>query len=123
MSTSPLPASIDPVRAWQPGPAPTAGARAGAHPVLTIGGTAQAGTIGVSGEVDRFVVQLIGGQRYHFELGSEAGGLRDSKLVLRNGSGSKITSDVGGSKAGAAEIDFVPATSGTYYLDAQSGNG
>lgn len=111
------------MEAWHAGPAPMAAAPAGAHPVLTIGGTAQTGTIGVSGEVDRFAVQLTGGQRYHFELASKAGGLRDSELVLRNGSGSKISSDVGGTKAGAAEIDFVPTTSGSYYLDAQGGGG
>jgi hypothetical protein len=107
----------------QSGPADDHSDTTGANAAIVIGGIALTGVIGVSGDIDRFRVDLTAGTSYRFELGSGSNGIGYSELMLLNSSGSKITTssggrDVGGGKASDARISYTAPTSGTYYLDA-----
>jgi hypothetical protein len=96
----------------------------GDNTAILIGGPAQAGVIGVAGDIDRFRVELSAGTSYRFELASGSKGVGYSELVLLSGSGSKIAKDAGGGgKEGDAQISYTAAASGTYYLDAMGRNG
>jgi methionine-rich copper-binding protein CopC len=95
----------------------------GDNTVIVIGGTAQAGVIGVTADIDRFRVELSAGTSYRFELNSGINGLGSRQLVLLGSSGSAIASDVGGGKDGAPQISYTATSSGTYYLDATGRNG
>lgn len=91
--------------------------------LLTVGGAALNGNIGVGSDRDVFKVVLVAGKSYQFDLVPTAtGGVKDAYLYLYGIDGKYLTSDddSGHTSAtpSAARITYTVATSGTYYLGA-----
>ena len=92
---------------------PTSGA-------LTLG-TAQAGTVGFSGDVDLYSVSLTAGIVYAFSIDGST--LLNPILELLNSAGSTVDSDDDSGPGLNAYLTFTPTTSDTYFLAArESGN-
>jgi hypothetical protein len=86
---------------------------------LSAGGSVS-GQIERSGDLDWFAITLTAGQRYTFNLdAASSGGLDDPYLNLYNATGTLLAAN-DDSNGRNSEIDYTPATSGTYYLGARA---
>ena len=103
-----------------------ADARAGTYTLTTAGGPLSAsgqfsGSLGVSGERDRYPVVLVAGQDYTFEqrgVPTGDGTLSDPLLRLYNNGNTLVAlnDDFGGTLN--SRFTYTPPTSGTYFLEA-----
>jgi hypothetical protein len=83
-------------------------------------GSSTTGVIEAVGDKDWFAVSLSAGTTYKFSLESQSGGLGDPMLKLYGFSGLLLLSDDDSGSLLDAEINYTPASSGTYYLEAQA---
>jgi Ca2+-binding RTX toxin-like protein len=91
---------------------------------LTLG-TATTGEIGIPGDQDMFKVSLEAGKVYQVDvkgLASHAGTLTDPYLRVFDAQGHLVDFDNHGGAGNDAQMYLVPATSGTYYLQASAAN-
>ena len=85
---------------------------------LTLGAS-RTGVIDFDGDRDGFLLSLIGGNTYQFNLNGNS--LRDPYLALLDGEGMQLTSNDNRSTADSnSQITFEAPSTGAYYLDARS---
>ena len=77
--------------------------------------------IGSAGDVDWFVIELIEGRPYRFNLeGVEEGALADPLLTLYDSSGTQIATDDDGGRGLSAYLNFASPTGGPYFVGVSS---
>ncbi len=77
--------------------------------------------IGSAGDVDWFVIELIEGRPYRFNLeGVEEGALADPLLTLYDSSGTQIATDDDGGHGLNAYLNFASPTGGPYFVGVSS---
>ena len=87
---------------------------------LTLG-TAQAGTVDSTGDIDLYSVTLTAGVTYGFSLDGST--LVDPYLEIQDSTGSTVASADDGGSGLNSYLTYTPSSSGTYYLAArESGN-
>lgn len=83
---------------------------------LTANGEGRMSTLGQAGDVDWFMIDVIEGRPYRFNvIGLEEGGLTDPVLTLYDSNGEQVATDDDGGTGTNAYLSFVSPTGGTYY--------
>jgi serralysin len=113
----------------------TVGNDLGTKATIVANGRPVVSTIDAPGDQDFYKIEMTAGNVYRINQSLAAGGpsgvpLADSYFEIYDPSGRLVaTATSGGAMPGGlvtttvnAEIDFIPATSGTYYINARSGN-
>jgi hypothetical protein len=83
---------------------------------LTPGGEGRVSTIGTEGDADWFMIELIEGRPYRFNVVSlEEGGLADPLLTLYDQQGQEVAIDDDGGTGFNSYLTFISPTGGTYF--------
>lgn len=97
------------------------GDSADAADYLMAGPEGRSSVIGVDGDVDWFLVEMIEGRPYRFNLiGDPEGGLADPTLVLYDAQGAQVASDDDGGTGVNSYLTFMSATGGSYFAAVSS---
>lgn len=90
---------------------------------LQVNGEGRVSTIGTEGDADWFMIEMIEGRPYRFNLLSlEEGGLADPVLTLYDSNGQQVAYDDDGGTGFNAYLNFISATGGTYFAGVSSFN-
>lgn len=88
---------------------------------LQPGGEGRVSIIGADGDVDWFMIEMIEGRPYRFNLMStEEGGLSDPALTLYNSDGQQVAYDDDGGAGFNSYLTFISPTGGTYFAGVSS---
>ncbi len=97
------------------------GADAESAEQLAANGEGRTSTIGAADDVDWFMIELIEGRPYRFNLeGVDPGPLADPVLTLYNSEGEQVASDDDGGRGLSSYLSFTPITGGVYYAAASA---
>lgn len=101
-------------------PPDDASADTGTHGRVEIGGNVH-GSLDYPGDHDWYRVRLVQGQSYRFSLnGGGDHALADPLLRLMDSHGTEVATDDDGGPGLNSYLEYTAATTGTYYLDAES---
>lgn len=83
---------------------------------LTANGEGRQSVLGAEGDVDWFMIELVEGRPYRFNvIGGEEGGLGDPVLTLYDANGQQVESDDDGGTGTNSYLTFLSPTGGTYF--------
>lgn len=91
---------------------------------LQANGDARTATIGAAGDVDWFMIELVEGRPYRFNLeGFEGEALADPMLTLYDSTGAQVAADDDGGRGLASYLYFASPTGGSYFAAVSSYDG